>query len=84
MPDKFLKSRPWRFIVLRPFEQKIGALVIEEPRTGRTQEIAPATFITQSPGERMTRTKGEAVDAVAAIRAEHGADVVGDVYRAIA
>jgi hypothetical protein len=82
MPDKFMKSHPWRFNVLRPFDQDIGPLVIKDLRTGQYQQISESRTIPQAPGERMSRTKREAVELVNTWRTKYGADVVSDVYRA--
>lgn len=82
MPDKFSKSHPWRATLNRDVTITVGALVIEEPRTGAQSVIAPPYEMPMPAGERMFRRKSEAIAFVAAHRRDSGADTVTDVYRA--
>lgn len=82
MADKFAKSRPWRAMLNRAVSVQVGFLSVVEPRTGAESVIAPPVTIELDPGERMFRTKGEALAFVAAHRRDNGADCVSDAYRA--
>ena len=70
MADKFRKTHQWRAMLHRDVISSIDL------GDSRTEELP------QSKGERMNRTKTLMQTWVDAMRAEHGHDVVSDVYRA--
>lgn len=76
------KTHPWRINLLRPVQTWIGALVIETVRTSERTEIAPGYYLPQSAGERCYRSRKDALASCAAFRAEHGANVCTDPYKA--
>jgi hypothetical protein len=82
MADRFAKSRPWRATLNRTVTVQVGFLSVLEPLTGAESVIAPPVTIELGAGERMFRTKGEALAFVAAHRRDSGADCVSDVYKA--
>lgn len=76
------KTHPWRVTLLRDVETTIGPLVSVGLQSGHAIEIAPPRTIPQKAGERCYRTKRDAVKSAAAFRAEHGADVCTDPFKA--
>lgn len=81
MTDRFHKSHPWRAVILRRFDQAIGALVVQGLQGETVREISPATTIPQEPGERMFKSRRDAIAIVAQWRADHGADICSDVFK---
>ncbi len=78
------KTHPWRVTLLRDVETAIGPLVSVGLQSGHAVEVAPPRTIPQKAGERCYRTRRDAVEsAAAAFRAEHGADVCTDPFKAI-
>jgi len=82
MADKFRKTRPWRMMLHRDVDLKIGPLVAVTMHGTNIGQIAPPTIIRTTAGERMFRTLKDARACVESYRADFGIDVCSDPYKA--